>query len=129
MRKFVAAALAAVAIPLAALPALAVPVVNGEYSVKGWNAGTKTSGLPSYTGKMVFRDMGGWYQVKWTSTAFKGEAKGVGYLKSVADKWVLAVGYLAGKEPTVCLYTVSDDGKTLAGDWVENGVGHEVAHK
>jgi hypothetical protein len=39
------------------------------------------------------------------------------------------VGFLAGKDPTVCLYTVSEDGKPLAGDWVENGVGHEVAHR
>lgn len=128
MRQILASALAAsLAVPLLAAPAFAVPQVAGSYSVEGWNPGVMTSKKASYTGTLKMVDMGGWYRVTWTSTAFSGESKGVGYLRSFGDKWALAIGYTAGKEPAVALYSVSVDGKVLSGDWVEGGVGHEVA--
>jgi hypothetical protein len=111
---------------LSASPAFAADLA-GTYDLKGWNPGAATTDKPSYLGTLTLVDNGHGFDAAWVVGANKAVTHGTALAKQVGDRWALAIAFLDGPKPQVALYSVSEDGKTLEGDWTAGAIGHERA--
>jgi len=107
--------------------------LEGNYKVKGWNAGVSTTTPPSYTGRANIKKIGNTYRLSWQVGAAVQAFGGVGLYDPKTN--VLSVSFGDLKEGGVfgiVLYKVK--GNTLEGEWAtyrtqNNGIGIEILEK
>ncbi|MBI2335332.1 MAG: hypothetical protein HYU97_01000 [Deltaproteobacteria bacterium] len=107
--------------------------LEGDYKVKGWNAGVSTMMPPSYTGRATIKKIGNTYRLNWQVGAAVQAFGGVGLYDPKTNILSVSFGDLkAGGVFGIVLYKVKGD--TLEGEWAtyrtqNNGIGIEILEK